>query len=150
MMLVHEPLFEKHCVKNSRSLKSDLRSQGRGSGFDFFLTNIPDNCSVLNILHLLCALKFMLFPYWGAPQILTGAVFSKCWWSGFPTQSRLWAIYCAMQTSQVARLVKNPPANARDVRAVGSVSGSGTSPGEANGNPLQYSCLENPVDRGTW
>ena len=44
-------------------------------------------------------------------------------------------------------VVKNPPSNARDV---GSIPGSGRSPGEGNGNPLQYSCLENPVDRGAW
>ena len=43
--------------------------------------------------------------------------------------------------------VKNPPANARD--AV-SIPGSGWSPGERNGNPLQYSCLGNPMDRGAW
>jgi len=43
--------------------------------------------------------------------------------------------------------VKNPPANAGDV---GSIPGSGRSPGEGNGNPLQYSCLGNPMDRGTW
>ena len=42
-------------------------------------------------------------------------------------------------------VVKNPPANAGDV---GSIPGSGRSPGEGNGNPLQYSCLENPMDRG--
>ena len=42
-------------------------------------------------------------------------------------------------------MVKNPPANAGDE---GSIPGSGRSPGEGNGNPLQYSCLENPMDRG--
>ena len=42
-------------------------------------------------------------------------------------------------------VVKNPPANAGDT---GSIPGSGRSPGEGNGNPLQYSCLENPMDRG--
>ena len=47
-------------------------------------------------------------------------------------------------------VVKNPPANARDVRDVGLIPGSGRSPGEGNGNPLQYSCLENYMDRGTW
>ena len=41
-------------------------------------------------------------------------------------------------------MVKNPPANARDVRNAGSVSGSGRFPGGGNGNSLQYSCLENP------
>ena len=45
---------------------------------------------------------------------------------------------------------KNPPANAGDVRDAGSIPGSGRTPGEGHGNPLQYSCLENPVDRGAW
>ena len=44
-------------------------------------------------------------------------------------------------------VVKNPPANASDS---GLIPGSGRSPGEGNGNPLQYSCLENPMDRGAW
>ena len=52
--------------------------------------------------------------------------------------------------SQVAQMIKNLPANAEDARYAGSVSGSGTSPAEGNGNPLQYSCLENPMDRGGW
>ena len=45
-------------------------------------------------------------------------------------------------------VVKNPPANAGDARDKSSIPGSGRSPGEGNGNPLQYSCLGNPVDRG--
>ena len=54
-------------------------------------------------------------------------------------------------TSQVARVVKNLPAEARDTRDDGSIPGSwGRSPGGRRGNPLQYSCLENPMDRGTW
>ena len=44
-------------------------------------------------------------------------------------------------------MVKNPPANAGDVRDVGLVPGLGRSPGAGHGNPLQYSCLENPTDR---
>ena len=52
--------------------------------------------------------------------------------------------------SQVPRVVKNQPANAGNVRDPGSIPGSGRSPGEGNGNPLQYSCLENPMDRGAW
>ena len=44
-------------------------------------------------------------------------------------------------------MVKNPPANARHT---GSIPESGRSPGEGNGNPLQYSCLGNPMDRGAW
>ena len=46
--------------------------------------------------------------------------------------------------------VKNLPASARDARDVGSIPGSGRSPGVANGNWLQYSCLENCMDRGAW
>ena len=56
----------------------------------------------------------------------------------------------AIGASQVALVVKNPPANAGDVRDVGSIPGSGRSPGEGNGNLLQYSCLENTMDRGAW
>ena len=52
--------------------------------------------------------------------------------------------------SQVAIAVKNPPAHAGDGRDMGSASGSGRSPGGGHDNPLQYSCLENPMDRGTW
>ena len=51
------------------------------------------------------------------------------------------------RASQVARVVKNPPGNAGDL---GLIPGSGRSPGEGNGNPLQYSCLENFMDRGAW
>ena len=50
--------------------------------------------------------------------------------------------------SQVALVVKNPPANAGDIRDAVSIPGSGRSLGIGSGNPLQYSCLENPMDRG--
>ena len=50
----------------------------------------------------------------------------------------------------LALVVKNTPANAGSVRDVGSILGLGRSPGGGNGNPLQYSCLENPMDRGAW
>ena len=46
--------------------------------------------------------------------------------------------------------VKNPPANAGDLRNSGSIPGLGRSLGVGKGNPLQYSCLENPMDRGAW
>ena len=49
---------------------------------------------------------------------------------------------------QVARVVKNPPANAGDVRDKGLIPGLGRCPGEGHDNPLQYSCLENSMDRG--
>ena len=52
--------------------------------------------------------------------------------------------------SQVALVVKNPPASAGDIRDMGSVSGLGRSLAGGLGNPLQYSCLEHPLDRGAW
>ena len=50
----------------------------------------------------------------------------------------------------MALVGKNLPASAGDTRVTGSIPGSGRSPGVANGNPLQYSCLGNPTDRGAW
>ena len=51
---------------------------------------------------------------------------------------------------KVAQLVKKLPANAGDTRDMSSIPGSGRSPGGGHGNPLQYPCLENPMDRGAW
>ena len=59
----------------------------------------------------------------------------------YPLTHRYWA-------SQVALVVNNPPANAGDIKDTGWVPGSGRSPGGGRGNPLQYSCLENPHGQG--
>ena len=50
----------------------------------------------------------------------------------------------------MALVVKNPPVTVGDIRDAGSVLGLGRAPGEGNGNPWQYSCLENPMDRAAW
>ena len=50
----------------------------------------------------------------------------------------------------MALVVKNLPANAGDIRDTGLIPGSGRSPGRGQGNSLQYSCLENPMDREAW
>ena len=80
-------------------------------------------------------------------------------WSSF---SECWALsqlfhsphfsknYLLAGASQVALVVKNQPANAGDIREAGSIIGSGRFPGGGHGNPLQYCCLENPKDRGSW
>ena len=52
--------------------------------------------------------------------------------------------------SQVALVVENLPASAGDIRDAGLIPGLGRSTGEGHGNPLQYSSLENPMDRGVW
>ena len=54
------------------------------------------------------------------------------------------------RASQVALVVKNLPANAGDTQDLGLIPGLGRSPGGGHGNPLQYPCLENPMDRGAW
>ena len=54
------------------------------------------------------------------------------------------------RSSHLARVLKNLSANAGDVRDAGSIPGWGRSPGGGQGNPLQYSCLENPMDGSAW
>ena len=54
------------------------------------------------------------------------------------------------RATKMAQQVKNPPANAGNIKGMGSIPVSGRSLGEGNGNPLQYSCLENSMDRGAW
>ena len=55
-----------------------------------------------------------------------------------------------IQASQVILVIKNPLANAGDIRDMGLIPGLGKSPGIGNGNSLQHFCTENPMDRGAW
>ena len=71
-------------------------------------------------------------------------------WGFFSCSPHFSGAQTSFQTSQVALVVKTPPANAGDVRDTGLIPGSGRSPGGGHGIPLQYSCLENPMDRGAW
>ena len=64
--------------------------------------------------------------------------------------TRKWKGLGPRVAAQVALEVKNLPANAGDIRDPGSIPGSGRSPGGGHGNPLQYCCLKNPMDRGPW
>ena len=57
---------------------------------------------------------------------------------------------CSIEAPQVMLVVKNPAAKAADIRDVGLIPGLGRSLGIENGNPLQYPCLENSMDRGIW
>ena len=67
--------------------------------------------------------------------------------SKFPVNIR---VLKARWASQVALVVKNQPANAGDIRDASLIPGSGRSPGGGHDNPLQYFCLQNPIDRGAW
>ena len=64
--------------------------------------------------------------------------------------SLFYLFYIYIWASQVVLVAKNPPADAGDIRDTGSISGSGRFPGGGHGNPPQYSCLGNPMNRGTW
>ena len=83
-------------------------------------------------------------------------ILEQCWASlwGLWRPSSILALICgclrAQWVSQVTLVVKNPPANSGDLRDMGSIPESGRSPGGGNGNPLHYSCLGNPMDRGAW
>ena len=69
------------------------------------------------------------------------------------SRGTLWGIvrlHLRPGVSQVVLVVKNSPANARDLRDTGSIPGLGRSPGGGHGNPLKYSCLKNPMDKGAW
>ena len=79
------------------------------------------------------------FRKWNCKQQFIICVFEK--WTEFRMTQK---------SSQVKLVVKYLPANAGDTRDTGSVPGSGRSPGGRHGNPFQYSCLENPMDRGAW
>ena len=69
----------------------------------------------------------------------------------YGVDTRLWAPgLLLVSLSQVALEVKNPPVKAGEIRGAGSIPGPGRSCGRGHDNPLQFSCLENPTDRGTW
>ena len=77
----------------------------------------------------------------------SGNAISKCAWKGTGSEGRTGLFG---RVSQVVLVVKNPSANAEDLRDLGLIPGLERSFEEGKDNPLQYSCLENPMDRGAW
>ena len=68
-----------------------------------------------------------------------------------PENEKELLLYClSVKTTQMVLVVKKSPANIVDAGDTNSIPGSGRSPGRGHGNPLQYSCLGNPMDRGAW
>ena len=65
-------------------------------------------------------------------------------------KTKIYQVLTILRDFPGSSVVKNPPANVGDVGDSGSIPGSGRSPGGGNGTPLQYTCLENPMDRGAW
>ena len=92
-------------------------------------------------------LRFIFFSFlniWHSARLTVG---TRIWKESLFQNLKFYIITQNDGVSQVAQGLKNPPANARGVCLV---PGLGSSPGEGYGNPLQYSCLENPMDRGAW
>ena len=77
-------------------------------------------------------------------------VLNQYWGKVWGTGRYLHVSNCPSLASQVALLIKNPPANVEDVRDTSSIPEWGRSPGGGHGNPLQYSCLKNSMDGGAW
>ena len=120
-----------------------LHSQGRGPRFDSWLGSwIP--FATIKSSHIVIKTLHAATKAWGSQKV---KFFAKKWLNVFKLA------WPHLMSSQVVLVVKNLPANAGDVRDACSISGrsnSGRPPGEGHGNPLQYSCLENPMDRRAW
>ena len=128
------------------------------------LSFLEDSWSVMpGPQHCLWALRDLKWDEWfflgglcfGPGEKTEKSAAFPSWQQDNGSNPRLGTIYCSLViwpafTGHLALVVKNPPASAGDIRDMGSASGWGWSPGEGHGNPLQYSCLENPMDRGAW
>ena len=105
---------------------------------------------------MVCALEMQLFGVWKAKYPDGHRNEGKCISLPWPqlhtncSRERFYRDTVKTWASQVTLVVKILPANAEDARDVGSIPGSGRSLGGGDGDPLHYSCLGNPMDRGTW
>ena len=90
------------------------------------------------------SLSWMMYP---ELSIMLGVWFNEVPCSPLDGNKQLMTKFMGFPGGSV---VKNPPANAEDVGNMCLILGWGRSPGEGNGNPIQYPCLENPMDRGPW
>ena len=161
VLLLSSPPFPSSCNNSGSHPRTKLEAQSRATTnraqvfvllhlepvlhLDFLLREI------IPFLHIENSLRFLLFAAKSIFQVHTlktkdvsyGTQISRQFRAGCPSGG----------VSLVAQLVKNPPANAgqrRETRDEGGIPGWVRLPGEGNGNPLQYPCLENPMDRGAW
>ena len=131
-------------------------------GFPFKSFTIRNNTTVNTVVPAplyMPLVPIIVFPHGGTGEgngiplqcsCLENPVAREACWAAVHgvTQSRTRLKRLSSSSSTVAPVVKNLPVNAGDVRDSGSIPESERSPGEGNGNPLQYSCLENSMDRG--
>ena len=111
----------------TRTPKKDVFFFSWLSKFNHFLAKF--------VYMMIITIKAVTYPYMNSSSCSFGLCMS-------------WSLLCIdLWASQVVLVVKNPPANAGDLREVGLIPGSGRCPGGRHGNPLQYSCLESPMSR---
>ena len=125
--------------------------------FDYAeLTLMKHSCTKINSGCICLDFQMLALqtPSWGRPKLI-----AQMTEPGFGTVTLLWstpAHFCSLLYSSVLMWTRGFPCSsvgkesACNAGDLGSIPGSGRSPGEGNGNPLQYSCLENPMDRGAW
>ena len=122
----------------SRAVLSVKAPEDNPSFYPLVLTSLP-----------LCSLAFSCSAVASASDI-TWLLSSHLPESLLMRTSVLLDLGSTVGASQVMLVLKDPPANAGDTRDTVSIPGWERSPGEGNGNPLHYPCLENPMDRGAW
>ena len=106
---------------------------------------------LLSLFQLLSCVRLFVILWIVAHQALLPMEFSRQeYWSGLPFPSPYIHIYLYILASQVVLVVKNLPANAGNIRDIGSIPGSEKSLGGGHGDPLQCSCLETPMDGRAW
>ena len=130
------------------SIESHQRWFAMSSGLCILETMIPAPCPLQHPLSLphLPPPSQSLYKLSGGLLRTSASVRTYPWWNTNYILARLHGILGFPGGAEV----KNLPANAEDAGDTGSTPGLGGSPAEGNGNPLQYSCLENPMDRGAW
>ena len=106
--------------------------------------DLPNQRSNLSLLHW--QVDSLPLSHLGSPSLIIREISIKTTMSS--SHQSEWQP--PKKSTSRASLVKNLPANTGDTRNAGSIPGLGRSPGGGNGNPLQYSCLGNPTDRGAW
>ena len=131
-----------------------------------FLYILTNSCYFDNIKHclLIIAIPMGVTWYFIVVSICISLIIRDIEWfswsSDYLPQKNVRVLFVLLSQDSLAlqvflwflggTVVKNMPASAGDARDTDSIAGSGRSPGGGHGNPLQYSCLENPVDRGAW
>ena len=94
--------------------------------------------------------RWVIIPFWLSGSLTTFSCSSSVYSCHLFLVFWISLRYTYVQASQVALVVKKLPANAGDIRDLGSIFGLGRSSGAGHSHPLQYSCLENPMNRGDW